>query len=98
MACCSVAFPVSTLLRPVAGPMPRVLWMLGRRRSASINRTRVPFCASTMAVLMLVVVFPSCGKALVTRMTLGGAPSEVSSKDVRARDRIPPSATAGATG
>src|SRR5258708_26562071 len=39
-----------------------------------MRRTRTPFCASTMAVLMLVVVLPSCGRALVTMMTLGGAP------------------------
>ena len=55
----------------------------GRRISASIKRTRTPFCARTMAVLMLVVVFPSWGKALVMRMILGGAPSEESSRDVR---------------
>ena len=32
-----------------------------------------PFCARTTAQLMLVVVLPSCGSALVTIITLGGA-------------------------
>src|SRR5690349_17066507 len=57
--------------------------MLGRRRSASIRRTRVPFCARTTAVLMLVVVLPSRGRALVTKIVFGGAPREVRSKEVR---------------
>src|SRR3954469_11242222 len=57
--------------------------MLGRRRSASISRTRVPFCARTVAVLTLVVVLPSCGRALVIRIIFGGAPTEVSRSDVR---------------
>src|SRR5208282_114523 len=83
MVCCMVALPVSTLLRPLRGPMPRVLWTLGRRKSASTSRTRTPFCASTMAVLMLVVVLPSWGRALVTMMTLGGAPRLESKSEVR---------------
>src|SRR5579871_4617164 len=57
--------------------------MLGRRRSASIRRTRTPFCARTTAVLILVVVLPSCGRALVTIMTLGGAPMLDSNREVR---------------
>jgi hypothetical protein len=36
-----------------------------------------------MAVLMLVVVLPSCGRALVTMMTLGGAPRLESRSEVR---------------
>jgi hypothetical protein len=36
-----------------------------------------------MAVLMLVVVLPSCGMALVTMITRGGAPSEDSNSEVR---------------
>ena len=72
-----------TLLRPLRGPMPRVLWMLGRRRSASMSRTRIPFCARTTAQLMLVVVLPSWGSALVTIITLGGAPRLESSSEVR---------------
>src|SRR6476659_7770984 len=83
VACCTVVPPVRMLLNPIRGPIPKVLWILGRRRSASISNTRVPFCANTVAVLMLVVVLPSCGKALVMRIVLGGAPSEVKSKDVR---------------
>src|SRR5208282_6717946 len=57
--------------------------MLGRRRSASISNTRTPFCARTTAQLMLVVVFPSCGSALVTMITLGGAPRLESNNEVR---------------
>src|SRR5215469_17938270 len=57
--------------------------MLGLRRSASTNRTREPFCASTIDVLMAVVLFPSWGSALVMRMIFGGDPSELSSKEVR---------------
>src|SRR5579872_2983022 len=57
--------------------------MLGRRISASIKRTRTPFWASTTAQLMLVVVLPSCGRALVTMMTLGGAPRFDRSREVR---------------
>src|SRR5208282_6819639 len=83
IVCCRVALPVSTLLRPLRGPIPRVLWTLGRRKSASTRRTRTPFCASTIAVLMLVVVLPSCGRALVTMMTLGGAPRLESRSEVR---------------
>ena len=45
----------------------------------------MPFCASTTAVLMLVVVLPSRGNALVIRMVLGGAPTEVSNDVRRAR-------------
>src|ERR1700675_1133511 len=74
MVCCRVALPVSTLLRPLRGPIPRVLGILGRRKSAATSRARTPLCASTFAVLMLVVVLPSCGRALVTIITLGGAP------------------------
>src|SRR5437762_6837216 len=57
--------------------------MLGRRRSASISSTRVPFCARTVAVFMRVVVFPSWGRALVMRIVFGGAPSDGSNSDVR---------------
>src|SRR5580693_2012832 len=83
MVCCKVALPVRTLLSPLRGPIPRVLWMLGRLRSASISRTRTPFCASTTAQLMLVVVFPSCGSALVIMITLGGAPRFDNNREVR---------------
>src|SRR5437660_9168003 len=48
-----------------------------------MRRTRTPFCASTMDVLVLVVVLPSCGRALVTIITLGGAPRLESRSEVR---------------
>src|SRR6202035_6135039 len=57
--------------------------MLGRRRSPSISRTRVPFWASTIAELTLVVVLPSSGSALVMRITFGGPPGNVRSSEVR---------------
>src|SRR5579863_7961898 len=83
MACFRVVLPVSTLLSPLRGPIPSVLWMLGRLRSQSTSRTRTPFCASTTAQLMLVVLLPSWGRALVTMMTLGGAPRWESRSEVR---------------
>src|ERR1035441_10806767 len=57
--------------------------MPGRRRSASISRTRLPRCAKTKAEFALIVVFPSCGNALVMRITLGGAPNEERRIEVR---------------
>src|SRR5450432_81874 len=78
------AVPVRTLLRPLRGPgRLRFLWTLGRRMSASMRSTRTPFWARTIAVLMLVVVLPSWGRALVTRMILGGAPREDKRSEVR---------------
>ena len=63
--------------------IPKTRCTLGRRMSASTSSTRDPFCESTMAVLMLVVVLPSWGRALVIRITFGGAPLEDSRIDVR---------------
>src|SRR5437660_7740667 len=57
--------------------------MLGRRKSASIKSTRTPFCARTTAQLILVVVLPSCGRALVTMMIFGGEPTFDNSSEVR---------------
>src|ERR1700704_4024950 len=57
--------------------------MLGRLKSASISRTRTPFWARTTAQLMLVVLLPSCGNALVIIITLGGAPRLDNSREVR---------------
>src|SRR3954452_22054324 len=68
----NLLLPVSNVLNPTFGLMLNTLCTLGRRKSASTSSTRAPFCASTTAVLMLVVVFPSCGNALVISMTLGG--------------------------
>src|SRR6185312_12586302 len=74
--------PVKTVLRPVRLRSLNVWWMVGRRISPSTSNTLPPFCASTMAVLMLVVVLPSCGSALVTIMILGAAPIEDSKIEV----------------
>src|SRR4051812_42574260 len=78
-----VLLPVRMVLNPERFRNLNVWWMLGRRISASTRSTFPPFCASTIAVLMLVVVLPSCGKALVTIITLGAEPIEDSNIDVR---------------
>src|SRR6185312_11091411 len=75
--------PVKTVLRPVRLRSLNVWWMVGRRMSPSTSRTLPPFCANTIAVLMLVVVLPSCGRALVTMMIFGAAPIEDSRIEVR---------------
>ena len=48
-----------------------------------MSKTRLPRCANTRAEFALMVVFPSCGKALVTRITFGGAPNEERRIEVR---------------
>src|ERR1035438_5269879 len=75
--------PVISVLRPPRERKPNSFSMPGRRRSASISNTRSPRCAKTSAEFALIVVFPSCGKALVTRITLGGAPNEERRIEVR---------------
>src|SRR5579864_1052431 len=69
---CGSAYPARTVVSPAPDAIPRALEIDGRRRSASTNSTRLPSCASTIAELMLVVVFPSCGSGLVTSINLGG--------------------------
>src|ERR1700694_578013 len=64
--------PTRTALSPAPKSIPRLLEMLGRRRSASTSRTRLPSCASTIAELMLVVVLPSSGSGLVNKINWGG--------------------------
>src|ERR1035438_4751288 len=75
--------PVIRVLRPPRGLMPNSFPTLGRRRSASTSKTRLPRCANTRAEFVLMVVFPSCGIALVTRITFGGAPNDERRIDVR---------------
>src|ERR1039457_1867134 len=82
----SLSTPLMRVLRPPRDRKPNSLSMPGRRRSASISNTRSPRCAKTSAELALIVVFPSCGKALVTSITFGGAPNEERRIEVR-RDR-----------
>src|ERR1700731_2603636 len=78
--------PLITLLTQPRDRKPNSLSMPGRRRSASMSNTRLPRCAKTSAEFALIVVLPSCGKALVTSMTFGGAPNEERRIEVR-RDR-----------
>src|SRR3954469_6309543 len=81
-----VSLPASTVLNPDRLLMPRIECTPGRRISQSTSKTLPPFCARTMAVFTLVVVLPSCGRALVMRITLGGEPRDESRIDVlRAR-------------
>src|ERR1039458_8213033 len=75
--------PVIRVLRPPREFMPNSFPTTGRRRSASKNKTRLPRGANTRAEFALMVVFPSCGIALVTRITFGGAPNEERRIDVR---------------
>src|SRR6202046_1288758 len=55
----------------------------GLRRSASISNVRSPNCARVTAKLTAAVVFPSRGRALVTRITCGGCSACDSSREVR---------------
>src|SRR5262249_45191094 len=63
--------PASRSLRPLF-PSQFVFWLIvGRRISASSNRTRLSCTPNDMAKLYAVVDFPSPLKGLVTRMTCG---------------------------
>src|SRR5207253_4075674 len=53
---------------------PSARWQPGRRRSPSRRSTREPASAKLLARLRLLTVFPSLAPALVTRISLGGAP------------------------
>jgi len=76
-------FPARTVVSPAPDAMPRVLEIDGRRRSASTSSTRLPSCTITIAELILVVVFPSCGSGLVININLGGASGKESRIEVR---------------
>src|SRR5450755_3382550 len=60
--------------------------MVGRRRSASISRTRAPLKARVTAESEDTEVFPSAGLELVISSTLGGLPGRERSREVL-RDR-----------
>src|SRR4051794_19440510 len=79
----ALAVEANNVLNPASLRRFRARWIAGRRMSASTSRTRAPDCASTTAVLMLVVVLPSCGSGLVTTMIFGGAPGDDSISEVR---------------
>src|SRR6266566_9602320 len=57
------ALPISCSL-----PIPNTAWMRGFRRSAETSTTDLPACANATARLAAVLVFPSPGRALVTRI------------------------------
>ena len=80
-----MVYLVAVVAAPLSGTrLPRwMLWSaplvlasfaLGQRRS---------FWLAAGFVLMLVVVLPSCGSALVIRIVFGGAPTDVSKSEVR---------------
>ena len=77
--------PARWELRPayLLSDMPIVRETPGLRRSASTRSVLSPNCASVTARLTAAVVFPSRGKALVTKITWGGCPACESSSDVR---------------
>src|SRR5207249_3651823 len=62
---------------------PSVRWQFGRRRSTSSRMTREPASARLVARFTEVTVLPSLAPALVSRMTLGGAPGAEKSTAVR---------------
>src|SRR4051812_32703102 len=62
--------PDRTVLSPAAPSMPSTSAIRGRRRSASITRTRDPVDARAAARLHTVVVLPSPASELVTVRTL----------------------------
>src|SRR3954469_2700369 len=83
VALADVSPPARTVLNPERLLIPKMECTPGRRISQSTSKTLPPFCARTIAVLTLVVVLPSCGSALVIRMTLGGEPSDDNKMEVR---------------
>ncbi len=70
------------MLRPILPLTPKRGCTFGRRRSASINSTRVSPWARMQAVLVEMVVLPSEGVALVKTMYFGGLPVVESSSEV----------------
>src|SRR5207247_7938737 len=77
------ACPASRLASPRLASTRSVRWHLGWRRSASSRSTREPASASAVARLRLPTVLPSAATALVTTITLGGAPRAVKRTAVR---------------
>ena len=63
--------------------MFNILWLRGRRRSASTNSTLRPSSVNTMARLMERVDLPSPGSHEVTSIVFGGWSGDASSTEVR---------------
>src|SRR5437588_8765847 len=67
---------LSHAVRPMVLVSCMARWTLGRRRSPSTSRTRLPNRARAMAVFIATVVLPSEGSALVIMITAGGVGRE----------------------
>ena len=78
--------PERKVLIPCSALIPKASASEGLRMSRSTMRVRAPVWASAIAVLAAVVLFPSPGKADVTRMVCGGLPEWERRSAVR-RDR-----------
>ena len=72
IACSQRVLPVARYRGRCAGPSKESCARWAAGRFSSTSSTRTPFCASTMAVFMLVVVLPSCGRALVMSLMILG--------------------------
>ena len=75
IASSSPALPVSTEVSPTLLAILKRRCTDGRLRSESINNTRAPFSAKTIASRVVIDVLPSDGLALLIRMTWGGVPA-----------------------
>jgi len=83
MASLIVQLPTRMFAIPRSRGILNTRWSLGRLRSQSMIRTRLPACAMVMARLAAVIVFPSDGAALVTRIVCGAASAAEKSRLVR---------------
>src|SRR5437762_12138982 len=83
MAAVTFASPARTLLKPMMLEARRRRWIDGRRKSASISSARLPCCAREIAMFTLVTVLPAFGRALVTKIVIGGAAELDSKLEVR---------------
>ena len=86
IASCRGDFPVSTEVSPTLLAILKRRCTEGRLKSESINNTRAPLRANTIASNVVIDVFPSDGLALLIRMTWGGVPARARRIVVR-RDR-----------
>src|SRR5436853_2820649 len=76
---------LSSGVRPTVLVSCMARWTLGRRRSASTSRTRLPSRARAIAVFIDTVDLPSEGSELVIMITPGGADRESKNEVNKAR-------------